>query len=399
MREKMISGRLLRFVGIGVVAAAAVFGATLVLPGSDTKAATKITAFAGGGGKGISVDTFRPKDIFIHPGDSIEWVNPYEEIHTVTFLGDEKETPAFIVPAGPPPAAGPPKLIINPKVSNPTTKASYDGTYANSGVIGKGQTFSLSFNQKGVFEFLCVLHPNMVGAVHVLDEGTTIPTQAALNFDAANQLEKGIAAGLKSVAATKPSTSKNSNGTTTWEVDVPASVGDSSVMQFAPVSLNIGVGDTVTWNNQTFVPHTVTYTAGAPVPAFAVPEFGASGPPTIVLAPNVLFPVNTAKDFTGTAYVNSGFYGIGPESTAPPEFSLTFSKPGSYLFICVLHADQGMSSVVQVGAATGGGGTVRPPSTGDAGLAAGSQPVEAYAALALLGAGVVVIGTLRLKSR
>ena len=42
--------------------------------------------------------------------------------------------------------------IINPQVSNPTTKATYDGTYANSGVLGKGQSWSLGFTQKGRIE-------------------------------------------------------------------------------------------------------------------------------------------------------------------------------------------------------------------------------------------------------
>src|SRR5690606_663332 len=97
-------------------------------------------------------------------------------------------------------------------------------------------------------------------------------------------------------------------------------------------------GDTVTWNNDTFVPHTVTFVPeDEEAPGFAVPEFGNAGPPTIVLNPEVLFPVNADPDFSGTAYVNSGFFGAGPESTAPPQFSLTFDKPGSYLFICVLH--------------------------------------------------------------
>jgi hypothetical protein len=51
------------------------------------------------------------------------------------------------------------------------------------------------------------------------------------------------------------------------------------------------------------------------------------------------------------------------------EFSLTFNTAGSFSYICVLHVDQGMAGVVNVGGATGGGGgTITPPSTGDGGL-------------------------------
>lgn len=377
-----------RLAGLGLLAAIAVAGAAVA--STDTsQAATKYRVQAGGGGKGIAVELFMPRDIFIHAGDTIEWVNPYEEIHTVTFPG-ASETPAFIIPAGPPPAGGPPKLIINPQVSNPTTKTSYDGGYANSGVLGKGQTFSLSFPQKGTFNYLCVLHPNMLGTVQVLDEGTTVPSQAALDAEAKRTLDENIAAGLASIAKTKPGSTKNANGTTTWGVDVPPSVGDADVMAFAPTTVSIAAGDTVKWSNRTFVPHTVTYTANQPAPEFVMPEFGAGGPPTLVMNPQVLFPVNAGPNFAGTSYVNSGFFGVGPESTAPPEFSLTFSKEGSYLFICVLHADQGMTTVVQVGAGSGGGGRVTPPSTGDAGLAAGSQPMTIYVALAAAGAVALV---------
>jgi plastocyanin len=337
---------------------------------TGSQAATKYTVNAGGGGRGIAVEMFRPKDILIHAGDTVEWVNPYEEIHTVTFLAAGQKAPDLIVPLGAPPKNGPPTLIFNPEVAFPTQGASYTSGYANSGIIGKGQSFALTFPNLGTYNFLCILHPGMVGSVQVLDAGTTVPSQAAYDADAKASLDKAINAGVASAAATKPANTKNTNGTTNFGVAIPASVGQSDVMQFAPVTLNIGLGDSVTWTNSTAVPHTVTYTAGAPVPELAVPTpSGAGGPPNLVINPQALFPIPSQGAFTGTSFVKSGFLGTGPEATAGTTFSLTFNKAGSYLFICALHADQGMTSLITVGSTgSGGGGTVSPPSTGEAGL-------------------------------
>ncbi|MGE0057716.1 MAG: plastocyanin/azurin family copper-binding protein [Dehalococcoidia bacterium] len=387
----------LRILGVTVLALGAAF-AVNAMNETGTRAASKFTVQAGGGGRGISVEMFRPKNIFIHAGDSVEFVNPYEEIHTVTFLGDKKTVPELIIPAGPPPKAGPPKLIFNPEAAFPTSGTSYTGAYANSGIIGKGQSFTLSFSTLGTYNFLCILHPGMEGTVQVLDAGTTVPTQAAYDAEAKVQLDRAIAAGEASAKATKTTNTKLANGSTNYGVAVPQSAGLSDVMQFTPVSLDIAVGDSVTWNNNTPVPHTVTYAAGT-TPELTVPEPQAGGPPNLVLNPAVLFASQPpVTSFSGAGYVNSGFMGTGPEANAGTSFSLTFSKPGTYLFICVLHADQGMSSIVKVG---GGGATgpVTPPSTGEAGLAENRTSIALYGFAAVVAfAFVAGAGVLRVRA-
>jgi plastocyanin len=388
----------LRILGVTVLAVGAALAAN-AMNETGTRAASKFTVQAGGGGKGISVEMFRPKDILIHAGDTVEFVNPYEEIHTVTFLGDTK-APDLIIPAGPPPKAGPPKLIFNPQVAFPTSQTSYTSGYANSGIIGKGESYSLTFTNLGTYNFLCIVHPGMTGSVQVLDAGTTVPSQAAYDADAKAQLDKSIAAGQASATATKTSNVKNANGSTNYGVTIPQSAGQSDVMQFAPVSLNIAVGDSVSWTNNTAVPHTVTYAAGN-VPELAIPEPQPGGPPNLVINPAAVFPsMPPTTSFSGAGYVNSGFLGTGPEATAGTNFSLTFTKAGTYLFICVLHADQGMSQVITVGSGGASGG-VTPPSTGDAGLAATgdstSMALYGFAAVVALGF-VAGAGALRVKA-
>jgi plastocyanin len=379
---------MLRLFGGGIISVAVAFGVNAVTE-KDSNAATKFTAYAGGGARGISVEMFRPKDILIHAGDTVEWVNPYEEIHTVTFLAKGQEVPALIVPAGPPAAGAPPKLMFNPEAAFPTQGTVYGGGYANSGILEKGQTFAQTFNQLGTYAFLCILHPGMEGTVQVLDAGTTVPSQAAYDADAKVQLDKAVAAGEASADSIRPLNVRRNDGTTNWNVVVPASVGLSDVMRFVPLSLDVGAGDTVTWNNNTFVPHTVTSTnKGAQ--ELVIPEPQAGGPPNLVINPAVLFPSGpAASTFDGSAYSNSGFFGVGPESTAGPTYALTFTKPGSYLFVCVLHADQGMTTLVNVGGARSGG-AVSPPSTGDGGLA-DSAPGLSFSGV-VAGLGVFLAG-------
>src|SRR2546430_15048896 len=93
--------------GAVTFAALAAFG----LGHDGSSAATQYTNNAGGGSAGISSETFRPKVIFVNQGDSVRFVNPYEEIHTVTYSPDGKALD-FVVPAGPPPKNGPPTLIV-----------------------------------------------------------------------------------------------------------------------------------------------------------------------------------------------------------------------------------------------------------------------------------------------
>jgi plastocyanin len=342
---------------------------------SGTSAAASYKVNVGGGSAGISVDMFRPNVLFINQGDTVEFVNPYEEIHTVTHVANSSgknwfaiaEEVPFIIDARPEPSpVGPPKLAVNPKVATPTPASGAarirEGDYANSGILFKGQSWTATFTEIGTFKFICVLHPFMEISVNSLPPTKVVATQSQLDDQAAAQLGDQVAKGEAAAAAVRPGKSANADGSTTWEVLNAAPAEAATPMRFIPQRLQIGVGDTVHWRNETPVPHTVTFNATAP--DFIIPEPQQGGPPLLTLDPKVLFPVVPSKQFDGTGYVNSGFLGVGPEATGGPSFSLTFSKAGTYRYICVLHADQGMAGVIEVGTQTG----ITPPSTGDAGL-------------------------------
>lgn len=105
---------------------------------------------------------FFPRNVTIEAGDTVIWTSP--EFHTVTFAP---------LPPGPEPfamqpvEAGPPLIFLNMEVFG-TVKpdAIYDPlAYFNSGVIGRyaelGQSWMLTFDEPGTYEYYCALHREM----------------------------------------------------------------------------------------------------------------------------------------------------------------------------------------------------------------------------------------------
>ena len=116
---------------------------------------------------------FLPKDLTIKQGDTVVWTSNL--FHTVTF--HRPPPPEFVIPEGG--EQGPPLLIVNPQVMLPIVPspefdpAQYE--YYNSGLIGPGglpggSGFSLTFNQTGTFNYMCVIHRElgMKGSITVV---------------------------------------------------------------------------------------------------------------------------------------------------------------------------------------------------------------------------------------
>ena len=313
-------------------------GAYWAASGSAADAAKTIFGYAGSGRAGIAVNLFVPDEVYVEPGDTVEWVNPYEEPHTLTFLvGDDG--------------------FEFDEVANVEAAAAFDGSESfSSGFIGKDAQFAVTFSKLGKYTFLCLLHQGMVVDVFVVPAGTTVPPQGANSPENTAIIEAAIATGEAAEAAVEvPAPASLPDGSTNWTVvtgpGVPLPQGSSvDVMKFFAPNLSIAVGDTVTWKDETFVPHTVTF----------IPE-------ELPAEINPFVPEIPSQDFDGSDYVNSGIISAIPDFGAVTEFSLTFTKVGTYQYLCLLHADQGMVGEIVVGSGAGSG-PITPPSTGDGGL-------------------------------
>ncbi len=123
-------------------------------------------------------------------------------------------------------------------------------------------------------------------------------------------------------------------GPSTWLINAGAS-GSAEALQslsFYPRSISVNAGDTVQWNYPTGEPHTVTLL----------------GPRSALTPPND--PTNAVpagpSTYDGTTYVSSGFLLLGKS------YRMTFSKPGSYTYYCLIHPGmQGTLNVLPAGSA------------------------------------------------
>jgi LPXTG-motif cell wall-anchored protein len=323
---------------------------------------------------------FYPATITINAGDTVTWKhNSGPEPHTTTFLAGEPR-PDEIIPEGPPPAGAPPTLIGNPKVFFPAGGTTYDGTaFTGSGVMADilpgPKEYKLTFPKEGTYEYICNLHAfqlpdgtlvGMKGTVVVQAAGAAAPkTTAQVNADATAQIEADRqAAATKQPQITsmvKPSV-QQANGSMTHYVNVGYfdEMTSMEYQRFWPKEININQGDTVEWSMPTGGFHTVTF---GEEPDIFIIQPQTSGPPKVMLNP-LFFPAGS-NTHTGTGYYNSGPL-AGPDDppdAGPKSYSLTFSQPGRYEYICIPHYTQGMDATVIVKAATGG---ATPPTTGGA---------------------------------
>lgn len=136
-----------------------------------------------------------------------------------------------------------------------------------------------------------------------------------------------LASALVSTTPPKPPTQ--------WTVIVGGATRDTSVYAngFFPRQIEIAVGDSITWTFEGF--HNVAFLSGSAAPPFAVPEGDK-----LYWNPQMLLPVG-GKTYDGTGYHNSG-----TPATWPFSYTLTFTKPGRYMYDCTIHA--GMRGVVIV---------------------------------------------------
>lgn len=258
--------------------------------------------------------SFLPANIYINAHDTIRWRANSAEIHTVSFLA-KGQTLASTQPFDP---------------SNPAELLKqggnwYDGkSYYNSGVLtnvsNSGfpavRSYSLSFAKTGNFTYWCLVHGMaMKGTVHVRAAGTDYPySQSQYNRASQKQVGKILRDGYHLWHET-------AEDATNHRVFQGNDDGVAMVMRFIRSTVHVHVGQTVTFKNTGMgAPHTVT--------------FGTE--------PSNLFPpLGDPTNYSG-GQLNSG---IQPPGAS---FAVTFTKAGTYSYICGLHDFMGMVGKVVV---------------------------------------------------
>jgi plastocyanin len=257
---------------------------------------------------------YLPGEFWINQGDSIVWKAKSAEVHTITFLKKGQGTPIF--------NEQDPLQTIKQGSNN------YDGqSYYNSGLLSNASmlhlstSYALRFTTVGDFTYICLLHPSMIGIIHVRPFGSPYPF---LQKDYDQQIARGEKVvkddGDKLAKEAKEHANKHT---------IIVGIGDGLVtdMRYYPGSNTIHVGETVTFvNMDTMEPHTVT--------------FGTE-------EANIFAPYGNAKAYDGKEQLNSGYLGYDPHWFGL-SFKVTFTRAGTFIYHCALHDYMGMTGKIIV---------------------------------------------------
>jgi len=239
-----------------------------------------------------------------------------------------------------------------PKVKQPAFNGRQ--TYYSSGFIPyegpAGNTFKVKIADNtapGTYHFYCNIHgPLMSGSIVVKDKGAQIPSQAEVNKQAQAEIDKEAKPLLKALNEAKAGKALIKGNLAGYR---SPDVMEAFIAEFIPKRIEARVGEKVTW---LFVGrHTVSFNVPKYFPYFtverdgtvrlnpqAVEAVGGPAAPTGPPPPGSPKPVIIdAGAWDGSRFLSSGLSGRGMGDFG---YSITFTKPGTYQYACLIHPQQ-----------------------------------------------------------
>jgi plastocyanin len=217
-------------------------------------------------------------------------------------------------------------------------------------LVQRPKPMRVRFNKAGRYTYYCNIHSGMKGTVRVVGKHSPVPSAKS---DAA--LVKAQAAKALAVAKALPAITKPAANT----VSVGAEgKGGVSYFGMLPDKLTVAAGTTVTFamaNGSSDV-HTATFGPGDPdqktsyLGAIAAsfqgpPVFDARG--AYPSEPAGSPPVAITPTLHGNGFWNAGLMDAVAASPLPGSGSVTFSTPGTYPFVCLIHTNMKGTITVQ----------------------------------------------------
>jgi plastocyanin len=304
------------------------------------------------GTRGSQALAFLPNELWIHAGDTVRYTYPTHERHTLTFLKPGQTRP---------PGFGPTFGVVVGCPGVTPDGSNYDGSACvtsdvqmlaeDSAPGDEPPTYSVTFPSTGNFKFVCLIHADMTGVVHVVAPSATLPH--GQNFYDREMQRNGerLLADASSLGKERNSRSVESAGNVVavgiGEVETSgAGSQTASLMRFLRRTIVVHVGDTVVWTSlDPSINHTVTFGAepADPRPTSANVSASSDGAREATIA-------STSDN------VNSGFLSPTPQDRANlaqanpgvTRFRVTFTAPGTFNYICAVHDQLGMAGTVVV---------------------------------------------------
>ncbi|WCB96621.1 Plastocyanin [Baekduia alba] len=337
---------------------------SLAVPGAAS-AATK-SVFAGppikkapaGVPKDGDINSFFPKAVTIHTGDSVSW--KIAGFHLINIPKKGSAPSPLAVPDATKPAtgvndaAGAPFWFngqgtpVLPSVIALGTRSgeAYTGaTEFGSGLplSAKPKPYVVTFPKAGTYTYFCQLHPGMKGKVTVVAKSKSVPSAKS---DAAR-----VKTQLDSALTTLKKLDKQKTKAANTVVAGPDSTSGPILFRFSPGTLKTKVNTpvTLTMTPGTTEDHTFTFAknvkaAGKTAEKELLAPLGAGNPPTFAFSPKWAYPSEapgTAVSYDGTnhgdGFLNSGVLDGSSATPFPQKFTVSFSKAGTYSYFCAIH--------------------------------------------------------------
>lgn len=296
-----------------------------------------------------SDNAFNIQRVTIHTGDSVQWVGLSTNFHTVDLPGSSGNDIPLVVPGatvtGVKDAAGNPfwfdghvpSLGFNPRLFAPTAGVTYNGTKRiDSGLPvlpTSPNTLKVKFTKPGVYKYFCDIHPGMIGYVVVRPASKPIPSSAQ---DAATLRQEALNVLLSAKRLIKTKIPANH-----------VSLGQSAtngleLYAMFPATLKVNAGSVVTFSMSADsrevhtaafgpAPYLTTLANSIGGPAFDQQALYPSSPPA-------LGPIQLSPTSHGNGFANTGFLDRDPTTPLPASGRIKFTTPGTYHFICLVHA-------------------------------------------------------------
>ncbi|RMF78385.1 MAG: LysM peptidoglycan-binding domain-containing protein [Chloroflexi bacterium] len=289
-----------------------------------------VSAGAGLAPGNSEVLAFAPSNLQVHRGDTVTWLN--NGFHNIRF-SETGNIPLVLIPG----QADVEIPQVNPAVALPSIQSGsvYTGGGANSGLPADGPPiFSLVIDlAPGTYNYVCDVHPGMNGTIEVVADDVPVPSQAEVMMQAGAEI--GALAGptfgiIEELEANNLLGVADENGVAHVQADA-SGAGRVSVQQFFPFTVEIEVGQTVEWSipPDAADPHTVTWQPLRGQDIVPIPQ--DAGPPILGFGPG--FTPNIPPNGEVGRGVNFNSALLFPGQT----FSLTFTEPGAYPYVCNIH--------------------------------------------------------------
>jgi plastocyanin len=354
-------------------AAFAVAVAVLAVPASASAATKTIAAGppltkppAGFANVNADGTQFYRETTTIHAGDTVKW--KFFGFHSVYFPKKGGKNVPLAIPdatrkyAGEVDPAGQAfwfngqtQLIGNPAAAFPLGGKSEDGSKATGSGAPTSEKFSykLKFPKVGTYTYYCTIHPLMKARVKVVPRSARIPSAAADK----KAVDKQVASTIAQLKRDLKRSDAPGN-----VVETGRDTRKTSLLGFYPAKKTVPVGTTVDFQMSAVTNeiHTVSFGSDAVLAkgGFAeklskallspLPGTGQNGPPVLGFPGAVVFPSDPGPlTFDGTqhgGFVSTGLLGDKPLSRAS---KVTFTAPGTYNFMCLVHPEMKGQIVVQ----------------------------------------------------